>query len=138
MTILTRYPDADGFFVAAGEALYADEALHNLQIGIVERLTGDMNFYGEVYPYLAVVSDQGAPVLTGTMTPPFGLVLAALIGDATEAIPLLVCDLLESNWQLPDVHGETRYARLFAQEWAAQTGGSLKKRWTSALTCCAR
>ena len=127
MLNLTRYPDANAFLAAAGEVLYASEALHSLMIGIVERLTGDLNYYGEGQPYLAVVSDQEGPLLAGTMTPPFGLVLAALREDAARGIPLLVGDLVGSDWGLPNAQGETRFARLFAQEWAAQTGGTYHK-----------
>jgi len=127
MPDVSRIPDADAFLVAAGDALYANEALHSLMIGIVERLTENINFYGEEQPYLAVVSDQGKPLLADTMTPPFGLVLAVLQKDAEEGIPLLVTDLLDSEWELPDVLGETHYARQYAEEWAAQTGGRYQK-----------
>ncbi len=127
MPTVTRYSGADAFLGVAGDLLYADEALHSLMIGIVERLTGKPDFYGEDLPYLAVVSDQEGPLLAGTMTPPFGVVIAALREDAAQGIPHLVADLVESEWGLPDVHGETRFARLFAEEWAVQTGGSCHK-----------
>lgn len=127
MTELTCYPDAESFLAVAGESLYANEPLHSLMIGVVERLTRNIHFYGECDPYLAIVTDGGIPVLAGTMTPPFGLLVSALREDAEEFIPLLVSDLTGSDWVLPDVHAETHYARQFAEEWATQTGGSYHK-----------
>ena len=53
--------------------------------------------------------------------------LSALVPDAGGFIPQLVSDILDSPWDLPDVHGESRYALQFAEEWAAQTGGSFEK-----------
>ena len=127
MTELTRYPDPESFLAVAGESLYANEPLHSLMIGVVERLTGNLHFYGEGDPYLAVVTDGGTPVLAGTMTPPFGLLVSALREDPEGFIPLLVSDLIGSDWALPDVHAETRYALQFAEEWATQAGGSYHK-----------
>ncbi|MBN2045894.1 MAG: GNAT family N-acetyltransferase [Anaerolineales bacterium] len=127
MPELTRYPDAQTFLSAAGDALYQNEPLHSLMIGVVERLTGDPHFYGDQDPYLAVITKDGVPMLAGTMTPPFGLVLSALREDAGGYISTLVSDLIASDWDLLEVNGESRYAKLFASEWAGQTGGMPEK-----------
>jgi predicted GNAT family acetyltransferase len=127
MAELQTFPDAEGFLAAAGEALYENEPLHSLMIGVVERLIRDLHFYGEGDPYLAVVSEGGVPVLAATMTPPFGLLLSALREDGGAYIPMLVSELLDSDLHLPDVHAESRFAKQFAEEWETHTGETTEK-----------
>ena len=119
-----QYKNAEDFLAAAGELLYQHEARNCLTIGIVERLQGDPYAYGEISPYLAVVFDGKTPLLAGTMTPPFGLLVSALDEDPYAGIPVLAADLIAGEWPLPDVHAVNPFGERFAEAWAAQTGGS--------------
>lgn len=111
---------------AAGEHLYRQEALNSLMAGIVERLLVEPNAYGPDAPYMGVVFANSEPVLAGTMTPPYGLLLARLAeeSEAAEAgIPPLAADLIDHGWPLPDVQGAKPLSQQFAQAWARLTGG---------------
>lgn len=124
MMKLTRYQTAEEFLDVAGEDLYQNEAVNSLMLGIVERLVDTSDYFGS-NPYLGMVHAGEELVLAGTMTPPFGLLVSALRQDAGSAMPLLAEDLVAEGWPLPDVHGEKPYPRLFAEAWAAHTGGEV-------------
>ena len=119
-----RYKNAEDFLAAAGELLYQHEARNCLTIGIVERLQGDPQAYGEISPYLAVVFDGGTPLLAGTMTPPYGVLVSPLDEAPDAGIPVLAADLISGEWPLPDVHAVNPFGERFAEAWAAQSGGS--------------
>ncbi|MEJ2758910.1 MAG: GNAT family N-acetyltransferase [Anaerolineales bacterium] len=122
MIKLRRFHHAEDFLSLVGEALYMDEMLNCLLLGIVERLTTQPDYFGSA-PYLAVLSDGDAPVLAAAMTPPYGLLVAPLTEDPEAAMPLLVQDLVMGGWPLPDVQGQVPHSKKFAELWAARTGG---------------
>ena len=122
-----RFETAEEFLAGAGEALYREEARNCLMIGVVGRLLQNPQFYGEGKPYLGLISDEYGPILAGSMTPPFGLLVSPFRENAGNYFDLLVQDLVESDWPLPDVHAVTPFAEMFAEEWAAQTGGRYEK-----------
>lgn len=119
---LRRFHHGEDFLAAAGEALYQNEMLNCLLLGVVERVTAQPDYFGAP-PYLALLSDVDAPLLAAVMTPPFGLLLAPLAEDVSAAFPLLLEDLVMDSWPLPDVQGRVPYSRQFAELWAARTGG---------------
>ena len=90
MLNVTRFNHAADFLDVAGEALYQNEALNCLMIGIAERLVDDPHSYGEYEPYLGVVSRDGEVILAATMTPPFGLLVIPLAEDTPKGLALLV------------------------------------------------
>ena len=132
---ITRYATAEGFLAAVGEILYADEALHSLMIGVVERVQHNPQAYGEMTPYLAVASDGGTPHLAGTMTPPFGLLVAALGPQAEAAMPALAADLASGEWPLPEVQGVEPLGLAFAQAWEDHTAAPTRCGWRSDCMC---
>ena len=125
MLKITRFDTPEDFLEITGEPLYKNEVVNSLMLGIVERLLDDPHYFG-TDPYLGLVRDGENPVLAGTMTPPFGLLISALSEDAMAAMPLLAEDLVSGGWPLPDVHGANPSPEQFARSWAAHTGGRVK------------
>jgi hypothetical protein len=72
---LTRFEDVRRFYAEAEAFLLADEAHHNLLLGICTRLI-EQPEYAQQPPYFAVVRDRGEIVAAALMTPPHNLVLA--------------------------------------------------------------
>jgi RimJ/RimL family protein N-acetyltransferase len=126
MLNVTRFNHAADFLDVAGEALYQNEALNCLMIGIVTRLAENPGYYSEHEPYLGVVSRDGEVILASTMTPPFGLLVVPLAEEAWMGLPLLVAGLIREGISPPDVHAVQPYGRQFAEVWAARTGGSFE------------
>jgi predicted GNAT family acetyltransferase len=126
MLNVTRFNHAADFLDVAGDALYQNEALNSLMIGIAERLAETPHFYGDYEPYLGVVSRDGEVILASIMTPPFGLLVVPLDEDAGKGMALLLQGLLHEGFPPPDVHGVKPYSRQFAELWAATTGGKIE------------
>ena len=126
MLNVTHFNRAEDFLEVAEEALYQNEPLNCLMIGVVDRLVGNPNYYGKDDPYLGVVSRDGDLILAGTMTPPFGLLVTPLAEDAGKGTALLVRGLIHEGLAPPDVHGVKPYSRQFAELWAASTGGKIE------------
>jgi len=126
MLNVTRFNNPEDFLDVAGEALYRNEALNCLMVGIVETLIGNTHYYSEHDPYLGVVSLEGEVVLAGTMTPPFGLVVVPIKEDVRLPLALLVQGLLHEGFAPPDVHGVKPYARQFAELWGQRTGKEVR------------
>jgi RimJ/RimL family protein N-acetyltransferase len=124
MLNVTRFNHAEDFLDVAGEALYQNEALNSLMIGVVDRLVENSRFYGDREPYLGVVSQDGEVILAGSITPPFGLLLAPLVEDVRPGMALLVQGLIHEELSPPNVQGVSPNGRQFAELWAASTGGS--------------
>ncbi len=126
MLNVTRFNNPEDFLDVAGEALYRQEALNCLMVGIVETLIGNTHYYSEHDPYLGVVSRDGEVILAGTMTPPFGLVVVPIGEDMRLPLALLVQGLLHEGFSPPDVHGVKPYSRQFAELWAEHTGKEIQ------------
>ena len=126
MLNVIRLNHADDFLGVAGEALYQNEALNSLMIGIADRLVSNPHFYGEYAPYLGVVRRDGEVILAATMTPPFGLLLAPLAEEAQIGLGLLVQGLLDEGFSPSDVHGVSPYSWQFSELWATRTGRSFE------------
>lgn len=123
MPKLTLYTTAEEFLAEAGEPLYQNDPLNSLILGIVHRLVENPQQYGEDTPLMCAVHEGDQVVLTAAMTPPYGLLLAPIAEDVSEAITLLLDTMLEQNWPLPDVNAVKATAGQFARMWAARTGG---------------
>ena len=106
------------FLDRAGPLLEADEARHNLLLGIA----GVLRDRPEVYPEfgLWVVEEAGAPAAAALITPPHNLVLA----DAAD--PLALAALAEavhaSGLPVPGVVGNRPTVDLFNEIWALRAG----------------
>ena len=126
MPKLSLYATAEEFLSAAGEPLYQHEALNSLMLGIAERVAENPYQYGDDTPLMAAVHEGEQVLLAATMTPPYGLLLAPVVEDVTEAMSLLLETMLAQDWPLPDVNCLKPYAEQFAQIWAARTGGEIE------------
>ena len=115
MTDVVRLEDAAEFLVEAGPLLLADEARHNLILGIA----GTIRDSPDVYPRrsLWLVRDGGEVVGAALRTPPFNLILARPRShDALTALAVEITD------DLPGVTGCVPEAEEFADLWSREAG----------------
>ena len=110
-----RLEDASTFLAEAEPLLLADEARHNLILGIA----GTIRDSPDVYPLrsLWLVRKEGRPVAAAIRTPPYNLILAR--PDSPLALETLVDGIAE---ELPGVNGCVPEADEFAALWAARSG----------------
>jgi len=110
--------DPAEFLERAGELLHADEARHNLILG----LAGVLADRPEVYPVfgLWVVEEGGRPRAAALMTPPFNLVLA----DAADvsALAPLAAAVRDSGLPVPGAVGNRPTVDRFNEVWAPLAG----------------
>ncbi|HEY2208863.1 MAG TPA: GNAT family N-acetyltransferase [Gaiellaceae bacterium] len=110
-----RLEDAAKFLTEAGPLLLADEARHNLILGIA----GTIRDSPDVYPLrsLWLVRKEGRPVAAAIRTPPYNLILAR--PESPLALEALADGIAE---ELPGVNGCVPEADAFAEIWAGRTG----------------
>jgi predicted GNAT family acetyltransferase len=109
------FDDPAAFLEAAAPLLLADEARHNLIIGIAGTLRDHPYHYPEFGLWLA--EDGSEPVGAALRTPPHNLVLARPRDDsALEALAAAIDD------ELPGVVAAQPEAEAFAAAWSAKTG----------------
>ncbi len=113
---VARFADAGEFLARAEPLLLADEARHNLMLGIVGTIRDSPDLYPERHLWL--VEDDGRPVAAATRTPPYNLVLARPESD--DALAALV-DAVTGE-ELPGVVGVVPESEEFAELWTARTG----------------
>lgn len=106
------------FLERAGPLLAADEARHNLILGIA----GVLRDRPEVYPEfgLWVAEEAGKPRAAALITPPHNLVLADAVDP--EAVALLAEAVQDSGVPIPGVVGNRPTVDLFNGIWAARAG----------------
>jgi uncharacterized protein len=105
--------DPSEFLAAAGPLLVADEARHNLILGIAGTLRDRPGAYPE--SRLWVVERDGAVVAAALQTPPLNLVLAQPADDG--ALEALADGIAAEGVDLPGVAGATPEADAFADAW---------------------
>ena len=105
------------FLEATGPLLGADEARHNLILGLASTLAEHPSLY--VDHRLWVVEDAGSVVGAALRTPPWPIVLAQPATD--EALAALV-DVVEDD--LPGVVGARPEVEVFADLWTGKTGSA--------------
>jgi uncharacterized protein len=110
-----RIDDAGAFLDAARAHLLADEARHNLLLGIAGTLRDQPSVYPEFGLWL--VLDREQVVGAALRTPPLNLVLAQPAGDSV--LHALVEDIDD---ELPGVVGALPEVEVFASAWSAKTG----------------
>ena len=110
-----RFDDAAAFLEAVSPFLLADEARHNLIVGIAGTLRDHPSHYPEFGLWLA--EDGSEPVGAALRTPPHNLVLARPRDDsALEALAAAI------DGELPGVIAAQPEAEAFAKAWSAKTG----------------
>lgn len=110
-----RLDDAATFLAEAEPLLHADEARHNLILGLAGNLrAGRITDAGARF---WLVRDAGAPVAAALQTPPYNLVLARPASDdALDALAGAV------STDIPGVVGAAPEVETFAARWTARTG----------------
>jgi uncharacterized protein len=113
---VVRLDDAAAFLAEAGPLLLADEARHNLIIGIA----GTIRDAPDLYPLrnLWLVREDAEVVAAALRTPPYNLVLAR--PRSTEALAALAEAV--AGEELPGVTGTEPEVHEFAELWSQQSG----------------
>jgi hypothetical protein len=113
---VVRLDDAAAFLTEAGPLLVADEARHNLILGIA----GTIRDTPDLYPLrsLWLVRDAGEVVAAALRTPPYNLILArprsaAALAALAEAV---------AGEELPGVTGTEPEVEEFAELWSRHSG----------------
>ncbi|MGH3442851.1 MAG: GNAT family N-acetyltransferase [Nitriliruptorales bacterium] len=121
-----RFGDPAAFENEVGEYLMANEAAHNLPLGIISVLQEEASPYADAGPILALVRDDGGgPVLVAVRTPPWNIVLSLAKDPA--AVDALADDLAADAMDLPGVTGPVDLAERFARRWVAGRGGAWRR-----------
>lgn len=115
-----RVEDPAAFLAAAAPLLLADEARHNLLLGIAGTLRDHPSYYPEYGLWLA---NNGSDVVGAALrTPPHNLVVARPRDDAAlEALAAAIDD------DPPGLVAAVPEAEVFASAWAARTGTTARK-----------
>jgi predicted GNAT family acetyltransferase len=115
---VVRLEDASAFLAEAEPLLLADEARHNLILGIAGNARDGV--YDDYRLWL--VRDGSEVVGAALQTPPYNLILAR--PQSSEALPTLVEAL--TNDVLPGVVGAEPEVTEFAELWSAHTGDTTR------------
>jgi predicted GNAT family acetyltransferase len=111
--VIRRLEDAAAFLAEAGPLLLADEARHNLQLGVAGTLQTSPGIYDE--HRLWIVEDEGETVAAALRTPPWNLLLARPRDE--QALGALVDGIGE---ELPGVVGARPEVDSFVELWTAR------------------
>jgi len=112
---VARFDDAGAFLTEAEPLLLADEARHNLILGIA----GTIRDAPDLYPLRSMwlVRSSGVALAAAVRTPPYNLILAR--PRSPEALAAL-CDAIKED--LPGVVGAEPEVHEFAELWSRQMG----------------
>jgi predicted GNAT family acetyltransferase len=126
MMEVRRTDDPVAFLDAAGSRLLADEARHNLMLG----LAGTLRDHPAVYPEyrLWLVRDGNELVGAALRTPPFNVVVAQ---PETDAALHALADAIHED--LPGVVGALPEAETFAAAWSAKTGSTPRRQMSTRI-----
>ena len=112
-----RTQDATRFLHDASPLLLADEARHNLILGLADAIQGSPDVYPDHFFWL--VRDNGAVVGAAMRTPPHNLIIARPRDD--EALSALADHIAET---LPGVVGAVPEVDVFAAAWCERRQGA--------------
>ncbi len=120
MSDVEKLDDAAAFLAAAEPLLLADEARHNLVLGIA----GTIRDSPDLYPVrnLWLVRDAGEVVGAAMQTPPYNLILAR--PRTPQALAALAAAVAGED--LPGVVGSVPEVESFAELWAALRGATAR------------
>ena len=111
-----RVTDPAEFLAAAQNLLLADEARHNLVLGLAGTLRDRPAAYPEFHLWL--VADEDRVVTAALRTPPYNLLVVGDAGGVAGLADALAADGVE----LPGVSGATPEVDVFAARWEALAG----------------
>jgi predicted GNAT family acetyltransferase len=113
-----HFTEAGEFLAQAESLLLADEARHNLLLGIAGTIRDTPDHYPERHMWL--VLDGGRPAAAALRTPPYNLILGRPESDAALAE---LADAV-SGQDRPGLVGASPEAEAFAKLWAARTSAT--------------
>jgi predicted GNAT family acetyltransferase len=113
-----RCDDPAAFVGAAGALLLADEARHNLMLGIAGSLRDHPGLYLEFRGWL--VEDDGRVVAAALQTPPYNLALARPTAEG--GIEALADAIRDERVELPGVTAAVPEVEEFADAWVGEAG----------------
>lgn len=116
-----RYETPAQFKEAVFPFLLRDEAVHNIQLGVIADWLNVPDRYNEAY--LAAVQIDGKVVGSAMMTLPHPLQLSIMKQDAIE---LLIAHIRRAYPRIPGVGGPVNAASTFAHRWCDVTGQKRK------------
>jgi predicted GNAT family acetyltransferase len=119
-----RFSDAAEFLAEAGPLLLADEARHNLILGLAGTIRDRPGYYGEFH--LWTVERAGDVVAAALQTPPYNLVLGQAADE--EALEELAGAISSDGIELPGVIAAIPEADRFADAWELLTGTTRRLR----------
>jgi uncharacterized protein len=137
---LHRFESASQFYDRAETYLLANEALHNLMLGVSKALVRHPERY-PLRPYLAIVEEQGEVVAVAMRTSPYKLLVSQVwdeggIDALTQnsirkpnsqskiALEAIARDFYTRGQDLPGVSAPAAEAEAFARIWQKMTGQS--------------
>jgi uncharacterized protein len=113
-----HFTDPAEFLAQAEPLLLADEARHNLVLGLAGTLRDTPDLYPERHMWLVI--DGGRPVAAALRTPPYNLIVAR---PESEVALAELADAVAGQ-ELPGLVGATPEAGAFADLWATRTGAT--------------
>ncbi|MBE9215818.1 GNAT family N-acetyltransferase [Plectonema cf. radiosum LEGE 06105] len=116
---LHKFEDANLFYTKVKNYLLDDEVLHNLQLGVSNRLINNPDRC-KIKPYLAAVEQDGNIIAVVMMTVAHNLLLSK-IKDLT-AIDIIIQDLQQEKESLMNINAPVIEAQAFAEKWCLSTG----------------
>jgi len=123
MLSIVRIDDPESFSGRVGPFLNADEAEHNLPLGLLGRLIDEPRLYG-FDPVFVVAEDAGRVVGCLLRTTPYGVVLSRF--DSLEAVDLVAEEVLSMHPGLPGAVGPHDVVARFTTTWAELTGAQAR------------
>jgi predicted GNAT family acetyltransferase len=110
------YEDIELFYDHVYSFLIEREAENNLIFSILNAIKLNPNVYGDQFPLLVLVKDNGRLELISIQTPPFKLVLSYT--DNLQSIDTLIISLIQKGIELPGVLGPKDVVQRFINLWS--------------------
>jgi predicted GNAT family acetyltransferase len=110
------YEDIELFYDHVYSFLIEKEAENNLIFSILNAIKLNPNVYGDQFPLLVLVKDNGRLELISIQTPPFKLVLSYT--DNLQSIDTLIISLIQKGIELPGVLGPKDVVQRFINLWS--------------------
>jgi len=120
---LYKFEDANLFYQQVKDYLLDDEVLHNLHLGVSNRLINNPDRC-KIQPYLAAVEQDGNIIAVVMMTVAHNLLLSKV--KDFNAIDIIVQDLQQNKESLTNINAPVVEAETFAEKWCLSTGKSYR------------
>ncbi|MEO1433715.1 MAG: GNAT family N-acetyltransferase [Cyanobacteria bacterium J06633_8] len=118
---LHKFHDARRFYTKAKDYLLEEEVLHNLQLGICNKLIINPKI-SKIPPYLSVVEQDGNIIAVAMMILPYNLLLSRIKNFA--AIDIIALDLQQQYESLTNINAPIIESQAFAEKWCLLTNSS--------------